>query len=46
MERPPLRAGYNDRILLRRGQLETMKRYLADNPYRLAMKRARPEGIK
>ena len=38
--------GYNDSILLRRGQLETMKRYLADNPYRLAMKRARPEFLR
>ena len=38
--------GYNDSILLRRGQLETMKRYLADNPYRLAMKRARPELLR
>jgi len=38
--------GYNDRILLRRGQLETMKRYLADNPFRLAMKRARPELLR
>lgn len=38
--------GYNDRILLRRGQLETMKCYLADNPYRLAMKRARPELLR
>ena len=38
--------GYNDRILLREGQLETMKRYLADNPFRLAMKRARPEFLR
>lgn len=38
--------GYNDSILLRRGQLETMKRYLADNPFRLAMKRARPEYLR
>ena len=38
--------GYNDSILLRRGQLETMKRYLADNPFRLAMKRARPEFLR
>ena len=37
---------YNDSILLRRGQLETMKRYLADNPFRLAMKRARPEYLR
>ena len=38
--------GYNDSILLREGQLETMKRYLADNPFRLAMKRARPEFLR
>jgi len=38
--------GYNDSILLRAGQLETMKRYLADNPFRLAMKRARPELLR
>ena len=38
--------GYNDSILLRRGQLDTMKRYLADNPFRLAMKRARPEYLR
>ena len=38
--------GYNDSILLRRGQLETMKRYLAENPFRLAMKRERPEFLR
>jgi len=38
--------GYNDSILLRDGQLDTMKRYLADNPFRLAMKRARPEFLR
>jgi REP element-mobilizing transposase RayT len=38
--------GYNDSILLRDGQLENMKRYLADNPFRLAMKRARPEFLR
>ena len=38
--------GYNDSILLREGQLENMKRYLADNPFRLAMKRARPEFLR
>lgn len=35
--------GYHDRILLHAGQLDTMRAYIADNPYRLAMKRARPE---
>lgn len=38
--------GYNDSILLRDGQLEAMKRYLAENPYRLAMKRSRPEMLR
>ena len=38
--------GYNDSILLREGQLENMRRYLADNPLRLAMKRARPEFLR
>jgi REP element-mobilizing transposase RayT len=38
--------GYNDSILLREGQLENMKRYLVDNPFRLAMKRARPEFLR
>lgn len=38
--------GYNDRILLREGQLAVMKRYLEENPYRLAMKRARPELLR
>ena len=32
--------GYNDSILLRRGQLETMKRYLADNPFRVFAREA------
>ena len=31
--------GYNDKLLLRSGQLETWLRYLADNPRRLLMKR-------
>ena len=38
--------GFNDSILLHEGQLETMKRYLAENPYRLAMKRLRPEWLR
>ena len=38
--------GYNDSILLRDGQLAAMKRYLAENPFRLAMKRARPEFLR
>jgi REP element-mobilizing transposase RayT len=36
-------AGYQDTILLRKGQLAAMSRYIADNPRRLAMKRANPE---
>ena len=35
--------GYNDRILLRDGQLQTWLHYLADNPRRLLMKREHPD---
>ncbi len=35
--------GFQDSILLRRGQLEAMVNYIADNPRRLAAKRANPE---
>lgn len=35
--------GYNDRILLREGQLDKWIRYLADNPRRLLVKREYPE---
>ena len=35
--------GYNDRLLLRSGQLDTWVRYLADNPRRLLMKREHPD---
>ena len=35
--------GYNDRLLLRSGQLETWLPYLADNPRRLLMKREHPD---
>ena len=35
--------GYNDKLLLRAGQLETWLRYLADNPRRLLMKREHPD---
>jgi len=34
--------GFQDTILLRRGQLRAMVRYIADNPRRLAAKRANP----
>ena len=35
--------GYNDKLLLREGQLGTWLRYLADNPRRLLMKREHPD---
>ena len=35
--------GYNDRLLLRKGQLDSWRRYLADNPRRLLMKREHPD---
>ena len=35
--------GYNDRLLLRSGQLEAWLRYLDDNPRRLLMKREHPD---
>lgn len=35
--------GYNDKLLLRSGQLETWLRYLTDNPRRLLMKREHPD---
>jgi hypothetical protein len=34
--------GFQDSILLRRGQLKAMANYIADNPRRLATKRANP----
>jgi REP element-mobilizing transposase RayT len=35
-------SGFQDSILLRRGQLKAMTAYIADNPRRLAAKRANP----
>jgi len=35
--------GYHDRILLHAGQLDTLRAYIADNPYRLAVKRTRAD---
>ncbi len=35
--------GYNDRLLLRSGQLDIWLNYLADNPRRLLMKREHPD---
>lgn len=36
-------SGYNDRILDHEGQLQSMKRYIRDNPRRLAVKRHHPD---
>ncbi len=36
-------AEYHDRILLHNGQLDNMRRYIADNPRRLWLKRANPD---
>ncbi len=36
-------AGYNDKILLKEGQLDRWKHYLDDNPRRLMVKRQHPE---
>lgn len=42
--RPSLfEQGYNDKILLHEGQLDTWKTYLDDNPRRLLLKRQHPE---
>lgn len=42
--RPSLfEAGYNDQILLEDNQLDNWKRYLDDNPRRLAIKRMHPD---
>ena len=35
--------GFNDKLLLRAGQLDVWRRYLADNPRRLLMKREHPD---
>jgi hypothetical protein len=42
-ESPVWAEGFQDTILLRDGQLETMLDYVRDNPRRLAEKRANPE---
>ena len=42
--RPSLfEPGYNDKILMREGQLDRWKHYLDDNPRRLAVKRSHPD---
>ena len=43
---PLWEEGYNDRILQGKGQLNTMFRYLQDNPRRLWTKRNHPEWFK
>lgn len=47
MNEPPRKglfeSGYNDKILLREGQLGNWKAYLDDNPRRLLVKRQNPE---
>lgn len=42
-KRPIFGKEYHDRILMHRGQLAHMARYIQDNPRRLALKRANPE---
>ena len=41
--RPLFEPGYNDKILLREGQLDNWKAYLDDNPRRLLLKRQNPQ---
>lgn len=38
--------GFNDKLLLREGQLQRWLDYLADNPRRLLLKRARPDLLR
>ena len=40
--RPLFEQGYHDRIIKRPGMLDTIKRYMADNPLRALMRRALP----
>lgn len=42
-EEPLFTPGYNDKILLRYGQLDNWKHYLDDNPRRLLIKRNNPQ---
>ena len=43
VQRPSLfEAGYHDRIIMRPGMLETIKRYMSDNPLRALMRRQLP----
>jgi hypothetical protein len=41
-KRPLFEQGYHDRIIKRPGMLDTIKRYMADNPLRALMRRAMP----
>lgn len=43
---PLFEKGYHDRILSKYGQLELLKRYIDDNPRRLAVKRHMPQLFK
>ncbi len=49
LKHPPVgtlwEPGYNDRLLLHKGQLERMKAYLDDNPRRLLLKRQYPQFL-
>lgn len=40
---PVFQEGYNDRIVLRRGMLDTFMRYVADNPRRLLLRQLYPQ---
>ncbi len=40
---PLFEPGYNDRILMRDGQLDNWRRYLAENPWRYLFRREHPE---
>lgn len=41
--KPVFEKGFHDRILLHKGQLGTLLKYIKDNPYRLAIKRSHPD---
>lgn len=42
-DEPIFEEGFHDRILTGEGQLETLRRYISDNPRRLFVKRAMPD---
>lgn len=43
---PLFESGYHDRIIKRPGMLETIKRYMADNPLRALIRRQKPDLFK